>query len=244
MPPPSCGARSRARSAASPNPRFRPLLVPLMYDANYVVARAAIHSAGTLGGDDFLFVPTLVALLRNRRLKEPAREVLVGYGEDVVPTLAYFMADHEEDIWVRRHVPATLARIPCEASVQGAARRARGPRTASCATRPSTALEQLRRDHPDLAIDAAADREACPRRDRPGLRRAHAALQPVPRRRVNTDCLLARALEEKYERATNRVFPLLGLVHPPADIAAVPAALRIDRRAGTVRARSSSSTTS
>ena len=49
--------------------------------------------------------------MRNRRLKEPARKVLVGYGEAVVPTLAYFLGDNEEDIWVRRHVPATLARI-------------------------------------------------------------------------------------------------------------------------------------
>ena len=57
-----------------------------MYDDNYYVARAAMNSAGTLGGDDFLFVPPLVSLLRNRRLKAPARKVLVGYGEAVVPT--------------------------------------------------------------------------------------------------------------------------------------------------------------
>ena len=51
------------------NPAFRPLLVPLMYDTNLDVARAAIESAGTLGAGDFLFVPPLVSLLRNRRLK-------------------------------------------------------------------------------------------------------------------------------------------------------------------------------
>ena len=39
------------------NPDFRALLVPLMYDSNVEVARAAIESAGTLGAGDFLFVP-------------------------------------------------------------------------------------------------------------------------------------------------------------------------------------------
>ncbi len=96
------------------NPAFRPLLVPLMYDANLEVARAAIESAGTLGAGDFLFVPPLVSLLRNRRLKSAARAVLVGYGEPVVAPLAYFMRDREEDIWIRRHVPvdAGAAAVP------------------------------------------------------------------------------------------------------------------------------------
>ena len=75
------------------NPAFRPLLVPLMYDANLEVARAAIESAATLGAHDFLFVPPLVSLMRNRRLKSAARAVLVGYGEPVVAPLAFFMRD-------------------------------------------------------------------------------------------------------------------------------------------------------
>ena len=68
-----------------------------MFDADLDVARDAIRSAGRLGAGDFLFVPPLVSLLRNRLLKGAARDVLVGYGEDVVPTLAYFMKDREED---------------------------------------------------------------------------------------------------------------------------------------------------
>ena len=106
-------------------PSFRPLLVPLMYDANLDVARAAIESAGKLGADDFLFVAPLVSLLRNRRLKPAARAVLIGYGEPVVAPLAYFMRDRDEDKWVRRHVPSTLASLPFPSSVDGAARRAR-----------------------------------------------------------------------------------------------------------------------
>ena len=73
-------ARSRRRSARLTNPEFRRLLVPLMYDPNRDVALEAIRSAGRLGGEDYLFVPPLVSLLRNRLLKAAARNVLVGYG--------------------------------------------------------------------------------------------------------------------------------------------------------------------
>src|SRR5262249_12470375 len=38
---------------------------------------------------------------------------------------------------------------------------------------------------------------------------------------INSSCLLARALNEKYTRAMNRTFNLLGLIHSQSDIAAV-----------------------
>ncbi len=207
------------------NPRFRPLLVPLMYDDNYFVARAAVNSAGTIGGDDFLYVPTLVTLMRNRRLKEPVRKVLVGYGEAVVPTLAYFMADHEEDIWVRRHVPSTLARIPSEASVK-ALLGALDAEDGFLRYKAVAALEHLRLDHPTVTIDAAAVEKHV-------LVEAGRAFNALTLYTnlfvlggVNTGSLLARALEERRRRATDRVFRLLGLVYSPSDIAAVSVALR------------------
>ena len=43
--------------------------------------------------------------------------MLVGYGEPVVDALAHFMRDPDEDIWVRRHIPATLAQIPGQKTV-------------------------------------------------------------------------------------------------------------------------------
>ena len=59
---------------------------------------ASVRAAGS---DDFVFVPTLITLLRHRRLKGHARTVLVGYGEPVVDALAHFMTDPDEDVWVR-----------------------------------------------------------------------------------------------------------------------------------------------
>ena len=130
--------KSPRRWARSRNPRFRRLLVPLMYDPQREVALEAIKSAGRLGADDYMFVPPLVSLLRNRLLKASARQVLVGYGEGVIDTLAYFLRDPDEDIWVRRHIPSTLAQIPSQKTDGRPGRRAGRRPTASCASRSST----------------------------------------------------------------------------------------------------------
>ena len=74
------GARSRRGSRHIRNPRFRELLVPLMYDPVARRREEAIKSAGLLGRGDYLFVPSLLALMRNRLFKSAARGVLVGYG--------------------------------------------------------------------------------------------------------------------------------------------------------------------
>ena len=99
------------------NPRFRRLLIPLLYDEAPEVAHEAMESVQAAGTADFIFVPTLVALLRNRQLKARARGVIVSYGEPVVDVLAHFLRDPEEDIWVRRHIPTSLSQIPSQKSV-------------------------------------------------------------------------------------------------------------------------------
>ena len=95
----------------------RHLLIPLLHDTDPGVAAEAMRSVRALASSDHLFTPTLIALLGNRELKSDARETLVGYGSSVVPMLGHFMQETEENIWVRRHIPATLARIPCQESM-------------------------------------------------------------------------------------------------------------------------------
>ena len=97
--------------------RSHDLLIPLLHDRDGQVAEEAMRSVRALGTTDMLFAPTLVSLLGNRRLKSGAREALVEYGPPVINVLKYFLNDPEEDPWVRRHIPATLARIPCQQSM-------------------------------------------------------------------------------------------------------------------------------
>jgi AAA family ATP:ADP antiporter len=215
------------------NPAFRPLLVPLMYDANLEVAKAAIESAATLGADDFLFVPPLVSLLRNRRLKAAARAVLVGYGEHVIAPLAYFMRDQDEDVWIRRHVPSTLALLPFPASVE-ALTSALDSADGFLRFKATMALDQLRHANPQLVIDP----KVIERHVTAEAGRAFSALtlhynlfvagpqQAQKAQTLDQDSLLARALREKHARAINRVFNLLGLIYSPGDVAAVRHALK------------------
>src|SRR5688572_8501317 len=202
------------------NPEFRSLLVPLMYDANVTVAKAAVESAGALGGSDFLFVAPLVSLLRHRMLKSAARHVLVGYGEPVVAPLTYFMHDREEDLWVRRHVPSALAMLPSAASVV-ALEAALDEPDEFLRSKAVSALERIRKTHPDFSISAEriskyASAEAAKAFDALTL---HYNLFVAGG--LDPDALLARALTEKYERTLGRALQLLGLMTASGDVAAV-----------------------
>jgi AAA family ATP:ADP antiporter len=210
------------------NPRFRPLLVPLMYDADLSVAREAIQSAGRLGPGnppDFLFIPPLVSLMRNRLLKPAARQVLVAYGEDVVDALAYFLRDPDEDVWVRRHVPSTLALIPSQRSLDVLVSALENP-DGFVRFKAGTGIERMRREHPELRLDPAV----VERQIGHETTRAFDALtlhhNLFVASGLDANALLSRALTEKHDRAISRIFRLLGLVYSAGDIVAVQKALR------------------
>lgn len=200
-------------------PQFRHLLVPLMYDSAREVAEEAIRSAGRLGASDVLFVPPLLALMRNRMLKEAARSVLVGYGPDVLDTLAYVMRDPDEDIWVRRHIPSTLALIPVQRSVELLVE-ALGSPDGFMRFKAVRALGRLRREHPELTVPAPPVEEQIQRESNRYFSNLslHWNLTHADPAAANT--LLARALQEKIARTVDRIYRLLALIYPPRDIAA------------------------
>ncbi|MEO7133757.1 MAG: MFS transporter, partial [Vicinamibacterales bacterium] len=206
------------------NPAFRPLLVPLMYDSHLDVARAAIESAATLGTGDFLFVPPLVSLLRNRRLKAAARAVLVGYGEPVIAPLAYFMGDQEEDVWIRRHVPSTLALLPSPTSIE-ALTSALNAEDGFLRFKATMALQRLRQNDSALTIDP----KVVTRHITNEAGRAFSALtlhyNLFVAGGLDKGSLLARAMREKHARAINRIFHLLGLIYSQGDVSVVRHAL-------------------
>lgn len=95
-------------------PRLQEQLVRLLYDQHPEVVRetiAAIRRRVKRDGFNPIYVPTLISLLHDRRLKADAREALVAFGERVIPSLVHFMADDDEPIWVRRALPKSIARV-------------------------------------------------------------------------------------------------------------------------------------
>ena len=168
---------------------------------------------------DFVFVPTLMALLRHRRLKGHARMVLVGYGEPVVDVLAHFLHDPEEDVWVRRHIPATLALIPGQKTVDVLTATLADP-DGFLRYKAVSALERLRRS--DIAL-------MFPRRPSRRLWWTRGASSSTTCRctttcSARTACRRNRCsrwrLEQKLARIKDRIYRLLTLVYPWRDIAA------------------------
>ncbi|HUP46688.1 MAG TPA: Npt1/Npt2 family nucleotide transporter [Thermoanaerobaculia bacterium] len=110
------GARAEAAKALGSlrrDPRNEALLF-LLGDRDTRVAREAIGAVRrrvVRGQPTPIYVPSLVALLDNRRLKHEARQALVAFGEAVIPALVHFMNSADERLWVRRALPKTIAMI-------------------------------------------------------------------------------------------------------------------------------------
>lgn len=95
-------------------------LVGLLYDRDARVVRAAVRAVRLRLERDRgnpIYVPTLVSLLRDRRVKHGAREALVAAGDAAIPAMRHFMLDSAESLWVRRALPKTLARFDSKAAV-------------------------------------------------------------------------------------------------------------------------------
>jgi AAA family ATP:ADP antiporter len=201
------------------NPRFRRLLIPLLYDPAPEVADEAMESVRAAGAEDFVFVPTLIALLRDRRLKGGARAVLVGYGEPVIDALAHFMRDPDEDVWVRRHIPATLASIPSQKSVDvlvGALEEKDG----FLRYKVIAALARLRREHAEVKFPREPVEAQALKEGRKYFEYLSLHENLFGKSRLTRDSLLASSLEQKMERTMNRVYLLLSLIYSWGDIAA------------------------
>ncbi len=206
------------------NERFRHLLIPLFYDPDVTVALEAIQSAAKVGAADALFVPALVSLSRNRLLKGAAREALVGYGEPILDVMAHFVRDQDEDVWVRRHIPGTLARIPSQKSVDLLAELLEDP-DGFLRYKALTAIETVTHDHPEFTLDRAR-LEALTLKD--GAHYLNYLSLDYSLRRADesaADTLLGRSLGEKLDRSKDRVYRFLGLIYPWRDISAARWAL-------------------
>jgi AAA family ATP:ADP antiporter len=217
------GAAGRAEAATAlahiDDPRFRALLVPLLYDRDPVVVQKAIRSARTMGASDGLFIPGLLSLLGHRALKASAREALVGYGETIIGALAHVLRDQREHVWIRRHIPATLAELGTQRSMDALVAALDDP-DGFLRYKAIVAIEKIRREHPAIAcpravLESQVMRESS--RYYNGLTLQHNLLRHAP---DADDSLLARALQDKLHRTIDRIYRILGLLYHVDDVAA------------------------
>jgi CRP-like cAMP-binding protein/HEAT repeat protein len=201
------------------NPRFRRLLIPLLYDDAPEVADEAMESVQAAGTSDFIFVPTLVALLRNRQLKARARAVIVSYGEGVVDVLAHFLRDPDEDIWVRRHIPTSLAQIPSQKSVDVLVAALAEP-DGFLRYKAIAALERLRRTDMPLSFPRETLETHTLREGMHFFNYLSLFSNVLNTKSLQSHDLLTKTLEQKMERAKDRIYRLLSLLYPWRDIGA------------------------
>ena len=225
-------------------------LLQALYDRDSLVGReaiAAVRRVVSREGFSPLYVPRLVSLLANRRLKHDAAQALVACGEAVVPILVHFMNDPQEAVWVRRALPKTLARIPGPKTL---AALLEALRTGDDAPLRSQVVEALALRHDEIVrggasrrIEAAiaAESRRCLTRltdlaalgsERAALRgsRAFRFAGPI----VQTDHreldLLTQMIAERIEERLKTLFGLLALLHPPREIWAAYRSLLSGRR--------------
>ena len=223
---PSALARREGAAALGrvSNDDLRPLLMSLLYDADHGVAAEAMRSVRAVATADFRFVPTLVSLLPHRQLKGSARAVLIGYGQPVLETLAHFLHDPDEDIWVRRQVPATIAHVPSQRAMDILVS-ALADDDGFLRFTVISALGKLNHEHPEFAFDRVPVEKLVLREALRFYNYSSLHHNLFVCAGLSAEALLARSLGEKIARSKDRIYRLLGLLYPWRDVAAARWAL-------------------
>ncbi len=235
-------ARTRRAAADAigelPEPDLQEDLVQLLYDNETRVQRDAIRavrSRVTRGGSNPIFVPTLISLMYDRRLKHEARSALVGYGESVIPALVHFMNDPQEQLWVRRALPKTIARIggkPAADALLGCL----GVSDHFMRRKVMEALEWVRTHDHEIAFERKPVADEIRHESRlyflaltdlvsttkPGSFEYRAPLVHWP---GETPLLLHRMFADRMRGTVDNIFRLLSLIHPVTDIRAAAQSL-------------------
>jgi AAA family ATP:ADP antiporter len=131
------------------------VLVQLLYDRDLKVVQAAIGAVRQRfkrSGPNPLYATIVISLMGNRRLKHEAREALVAQGEAAMDPLLLFMRSPDEQIWVRRAVPKTIALIESQAAVDALIDSLDSP-DAMLRTKIIEALGYLRTRHLELKFN-------------------------------------------------------------------------------------------
>ncbi len=214
-----------------PMPSRQDELVQLLYDRSTEVVRgaiAAVRQRTRRDGPNPIYLPLLIALLRDRHLKHDARSALHAYGPRAVAALTLFMHERQEQIQVRRAVPKTIARI---GGPEAAAALVEGLRLTDSVIRREIveALVYLVSREPGLALDRQPVREAITvdagralqtLADLVAVGGAAAGEGPIPAPENAEEPLLEALLRETMAHHVSSLFGLLELLHPAADVRA------------------------
>lgn len=211
---------------------YQPVL-ELMNDGDGGVRREAVRAAGQLKSPEFV-IP-LIYKTQTSETGHDAIEALCSFGATVTATLGKVIDNHAEDPTIRRSIARVLGRL---GSTEAAAIICRhlNEGDEELRLRLYRALARATKGKRDLALDRKAV-EAGLRRE---IERAYFALsaaeklglgkgpdESTPRTGPKSaEALLASALIEKVSKIEERVFLLLAVLYPDADMEHIYAGIR------------------
>ena len=212
---------------------LRPALLRLVRAEEVEVRAEAARALAALPVDEEVLAAVL-PLLGDGLARSEARETFAAADEHLAADfLARALDDDTLSRRVRRHLPRTLSRIAPDPAAEVLQRRLDAERDGAVRYKILRALRELRRDHPELALDEARLMRHC----RATLERIVALLDlrvsvedaraEDPEVRAGTGGeLLAHALAEKEDNALERVFRFLDLLEPDEDFVVLWRSLR------------------
>ena len=230
---PTVRAEAARAIGAISEPDFRDQLIGLLYDPSPEVVRAAVAAVRqrvSRDGSSPHYLPTLIALLQDRRVKREARAALIAFGDQVIPTVSHFLTDPDEPVWVRRALPRVLELLESPAAMLALARGLSKTDDLFTRRKIAHALKDGRRH---LVIDAEATElvTAAISDEAKSYLRTVARLYGLGAL-TGADCsgtrirwlehatpdLLERLLAERADDHLDNLFTLLSLLHEPRDI--------------------------
>jgi ATP:ADP antiporter, AAA family len=195
-------------------PDAQDFLAPFLEDEDPRVLGTALRSAALLGRTDCCEL--MIHALERPETREAARAALATVGAAAVPPLAAVLLDETAAPRLRRVIPATLARIPTQPTVDALLRLVIAPETDQLLDyRTIKALSKLRAAAPTLRFDPALVDEVADREGEMAVRYAAVLATLPPRGAGRVNELLREGLAEAIRERLEGVFRCLGMLHPP-----------------------------
>ena len=214
--------------------RYHSVLVKLSEAPEPEVRMAALRAMADANAEELL--PTIVRFIGREKTRPVATKALLSFGDKGFEVVLRALDDVSLRFDLRWQMPGIVAQFEPDKAAEALLRRLGGESDGMVRYRIIRALETLRDQSPDIQLDIEALNEVVD----DTIGRAYRYLD----RRVILDRgakerasratrghqLLSQLLRDKYTHALERLFRLLGLVHPSEDFRRIARGLSSERR--------------